>query len=202
MYIPLALAAVFIWIVATRSRRPSVTRVKPSGFVNIDRWIPLVELAADKHGVDPALMLSILKVESSGDPAAVLEEKNLTARAGRRVASAGLFQMLNTTAEELRPSVKLDDLFDPSVSADLAGLYIGRQTRRYKGVTEHVAASYNAGSALKFAGGRVVHADDGKFFSDTWQGRPAASHPNYVENTYVNQKYVDRVMEFYRKVAA
>lgn len=155
-----------------------------SGAPGIDRWRNLVKSTAATYGIPPAILMGILKCESSGDPNTVREEPALTAKHGRRVASVGLFQVLNTTAEELEPDITFNDLFDPAVSARLAGKYLAKQIRRYNGNIRLWVSAYNAGTPRR--------ATDGKFIFNE-----AAYHGELLKN----ERYVKCVLDFARAVS-
>ena len=82
--------------------------------------------------------------------------------------SYGLMQLLLSTATELGFKGSADGLFDPDTNIRLGTMYLAKQLKRYGGNVAKAVAAYNAGSA------------------------------RYKDGKFVNQKYVDRVMNTYR----
>ncbi|HEX8853045.1 MAG TPA: lytic transglycosylase domain-containing protein, partial [Pyrinomonadaceae bacterium] len=94
--------------------------------------------ATQERGVDPRLMLSIMRQESSFNP---------TAKSP--AAARGLMQLTADTAAVYAPRVRLtvreDDLYRPEVSILLASEYLAELFRLFPNLPEAVAASYNGG---------------------------------------------------------
>lgn len=100
----------------------------------------LVETAARKYGVDPLLLVALIRQESSFDP-----------RANSSAGARGLTQFMPSTAATLAPSVGLnnfgsDDLYRPSVAIPLGAAYLADLTREFGGNPYLALAAYNAGS--------------------------------------------------------
>jgi soluble lytic murein transglycosylase len=100
---------------------------------------PAARAAAEKHGVELALVLAVAAVESSG---------HASARSG--AGAVGLMQLLPETARELAAARRLPqpDLEDPAQSLDLGAMYLRRQLDDFAGhaASEDLAlAAYNAG---------------------------------------------------------
>lgn len=100
----------------------------------------LVEAAARKYGVDPLLLVALMRQESSFDP-----------RAGSSAGARGLTQFMPSTAAILAPSVGLnhfvpDDLDRPSVAIPMGAAYLADLTREFGGKPYLALAAYNAGS--------------------------------------------------------
>lgn len=89
-----------------------------------------IALAATRHGLNPALLAAMAKVESDFDPYAV-----------SRKGACGLLQLLPQTAE--RFGVK--DLFDAEQNLDGGARYVRWLLDRFEGRTELALAAYNAG---------------------------------------------------------
>jgi soluble lytic murein transglycosylase len=98
---------------------------------------PEISDAADRHRVDPLLMLGLARQESHFDR---------TARSP--VGAVGLFQVMPYTAVELDGSFStpgsMERLTDASVSAELAAKLIASLQARYDGAEAPTIASYNA----------------------------------------------------------
>ncbi len=89
----------------------------------------LVLAAADRYGVDPALIQAVMETESGGDP-----------QAQSPAGAVGLMQLMPSTAEALGVS----DPYDPAQSIDAGTRYLASQLRRFGDAATAVAA-YNAG---------------------------------------------------------
>lgn len=100
----------------------------------------LVEASAQKYGVDPLLLVALMRQESSFDPAA-----------GSSAGARGLTQFLPSTAALLAPSIGLSsfsdaDLNRPAVAIKLGARYLADLTREFGGNPYVAVAAYNAGS--------------------------------------------------------
>jgi hypothetical protein len=92
----------------------------------------LIERAAERFGVNPALLVSIIAVESSFQPRAVSPK-----------GARGLMQLMPATAA--RFGVRLDELFDPERNVEAGTRYVRFLLDRFGEDLEKVLASYNAG---------------------------------------------------------
>jgi soluble lytic murein transglycosylase len=96
--------------------------------------------SAKKDGIDPRLILSIMRQESRFDPAA-------RSNAGAR----GLMQFISPTAREVErqveiPGFELNDLYDPEIAIMFGSRHLADLFRKFPGQTEAVVAAYNAGA--------------------------------------------------------
>ena len=118
---------------------------RPAANLPDDFWLlayPLaywadISAAADRHRVDPLLMVGLARQESHFD------------RTARSIVGAiGLFQIMPYTAAELDPAFTaadaLERLLEPGVSAELAASLLKRLLARYQGAAAPTVASYNA----------------------------------------------------------
>ena len=102
---------------------------------------PEVSQLAQTRGLDPYLVLSIIRQESAFNPAAI-------SSAGAR----GLMQLMPTTAQELFTKLKLPQesasrLHDPQLSITLGTHYFAGLMQRYQGNVVLALTGYNAGPA-------------------------------------------------------
>lgn len=103
------------------------------------RWRVLAEHYAWKTGLDPALVIAVIRAESAGNADAV-----------SRVGARGLMQLMPPTAEEMarKNGVRYrgpDDLFDPDLNVRLGTLYLAWLRRYFRDDPWLYVAAYNAG---------------------------------------------------------
>lgn len=100
---------------------------------------PSIRRSAERYGVDPLLLASIVEVESRFDPRAVSQR-----------GATGLMQVLPSTAGAASRS----ELYDPQVNLDAGARYLRRLLRRFDGDLALALAAYNAGpTAVRRYGG-------------------------------------------------
>ena len=127
---------------ATAAPAASTLQV-PGGFGAI------VDQAAKKYGVDPALIAAVMETESKFNPDAV-------SGAGAR----GLMQLMPATARGLG----VTDASDPLQNVLGGTKLLGQLTEKYKGNLELALAAYNAGSgAVDKHGGIPPYAETRKY---------------------------------------
>jgi soluble lytic murein transglycosylase-like protein len=86
--------------------------------------------AAERYGLDPALVLAVVHVESGGE-----------ARALSPKGAQGLMQLMPKTAAELG----VMDRLDPAANLDGGSRYLDALLRKYRGDLRKALAAYNAG---------------------------------------------------------
>ncbi len=102
-------------------------------------WRVLATRHARATGLDPALVIAVIRAESAGNPFAV-------SRSGAR----GLMQLMPATAEEVarKNGVRYrgpDDLFDPDTNVRLGTLYLAWLRKLFRDDPWLYIAAYNAG---------------------------------------------------------
>jgi soluble lytic murein transglycosylase-like protein len=90
----------------------------------------LIEDAAHKYGVRPALLAGLVKQESNFNP---------SAKSG--VGAKGLTQLMDATARGLG----VTDAFDPAQSLDGGARFLSGLLKQFKGDESLALAAYNAG---------------------------------------------------------
>ncbi len=95
-----------------------------------------IESAAAEWGLDPALLLGLVRTESAFDPRAV-------SKSGAR----GLAQLMPATADPLAASLRMDgaDLFEPEDNIALGAAYLSQLKRRANGDDLLAVLCYNGG---------------------------------------------------------
>lgn len=83
---------------------------------------------------DPLLLLSLIRQESVFNP-----------RARSPVGARGLMQLMPATARQMRRSVKVNQLSNPTINIELGTRYFQNLMKRYNGNLVYVLAAYNAG---------------------------------------------------------
>jgi soluble lytic murein transglycosylase len=139
---------------------------------------PTVSRASETHGLDPLLVLALMRQESLFDPDA-------TSPADAR----GLMQLLPSTAHRVVGTAGTAlgdaDLYDPETNITLGTRYLSELLARYQGDAVKAVAAYNGGEAAV----------------DRWTGRATGLEPDeFVETISYRETrdYVKRVLGNYR----
>lgn len=116
------------------------------------RWRAIIEGAAKKYRIDPALITAMIEVESAGNAQAIRQEPRIND------ASIGLMQILHGTAKGLGYKGTAQGLHDPYINVDLGTRYLRRQLDRYKNQIDLAVAAYNSGTArYTVSGERLIN---------------------------------------------
>lgn len=91
---------------------------------------PIIQKAAKRHGVNPALVKSVIATESCYREMVVSYK-----------GASGLMQLMPETAAELG----VFDIFDPEENINAGTRYLSWLLRHYNGSVTHAIAAYNAG---------------------------------------------------------
>lgn len=128
-----------------RASRPSPSRgdevsykprgIKPSRLsksmrARCEEYAPIIERTAQTHGLEPALVMAVVRVESGFNP---------KARSG--VGARGLMQVMPRTGMWL----KCRDLYDAEDNLECGARVLVRYLKRFKGHLVYGLAAYNAG---------------------------------------------------------
>lgn len=147
----------------------------------------IIKEAADKYDLDPFIIAAIIMVESSGNhmasrfeptwthhlsPAqyALQLDTDIQSEMDAQATSYGYMQVMGTVAREYGFGQNFTKLYNKKLNIDFGCKHLKNMYNRY-GDMQSAIASYNAGSVIKTRGG-----------------------------TFVNERYVDKVMSFYREI--
>ena len=115
---------------------------------------PVARAWANRYHVDPALARKILAAAYrhglDGDVAFRLVKRESRFRMGMLgdAGEIGLTQIKPSTARDLRPSITIDQLYEPDVNLDLGFTYLAQLRARYHGDMWRAATAYNHGMAV------------------------------------------------------
>jgi len=105
----------------------------------------LIQEAAQRHGIDPALLKGLIRQESNFDP-----------DAGSPAGAQGLTQLMPGTAAALG----VTDVHDPAQAIEGGAKYLAQQLQAFNGDESLALAAYNAGpGAVQRHGGIPPYAE-------------------------------------------
>ena len=148
-----------------------------------------VKRAATAAGVDPFLMLSVMRRESRFDPDALSP-----------VGAVGLFQIMPYTAEALADSAGVRELLadsldahalaNPAVNSAIAARLTGNLLDMFDGATAPTVASYNAGEERVAEWWNAARQLNEDFFVDTI---PYSETRRFVREVLANRAAYERI---------
>jgi soluble lytic murein transglycosylase-like protein len=140
---------------------PNVQMINEScSALGSDEVNKLVQTAADKHGLRPELLRSVMKQESAFKPCALSS-----------AGAMGLMQIMPETADLLR----LEDPYDPASNIDAGAKFLKMMLDRFSGDVPLALAAYNAGpGAVDKAGGIPPIAETLQYLSNILGDLPIA----------------------------
>jgi len=137
----------------------------------------LVAASSSRHGVDPLLLLSLIRHESLFDTYA-------TAAAGEK----GLTQVIPSTGDYIAEQLAFADyqhadLFRPYAGIEFGAFYLGENLRTLDGNATAALSGYNAGP------GRAI----------TWRDLSGGDHDTFITTITINSTrgYVQRIYGYY-----
>ncbi|GIW06576.1 MAG: lytic transglycosylase [Dehalococcoidia bacterium] len=138
----------------------------------------LVDESTRRHGVDPALLMALMRQESVYD------------RYARSVADArGLTQVMPATGEGIarnlgRTNFTVADLYRPEIAIEFGAFYLAEQLRRFGGNAYFAMGAYNAGPGAipRWTGGNSAFDPD--LFVERITYRETASYVRLVGTYY------------------
>ncbi len=142
-------------------------------------WGDVAAEQAAQRGVDPLLLLALVRQESSFDP-----------RAQSGAGALGLAQVMPSTAAGIAralgtpPGFQTRDLFKPAVSLDFGAYFLADQLRQYDGRIFPALAAYNAGGGNSDRWLDAWGADPDVFVEEM----PFAETQHYVQVVYENYR--------------
>jgi soluble lytic murein transglycosylase-like protein len=160
--------------VATTAAAPAVTMAAPSAPSALPPGVPYgaeITAAAQRNGIDPALLAGLVRQESNFDPAV-----------GSPAGATGLTQLMPGTAAALG----VTDVTDPQQSLEGGAKYLKQQLDAFGGDITKALAAYNAGpGAVQRYGGVPPYAETQNYvqkvqaFAAAYRGTPAAGSLPY-----------------------
>ena len=146
------------------------TSAAPAGGSALPQGVPYgaeITAAAQRHGLDPALLAGLVRQESNFDPTA-----------GSPAGARGLTQLMPATAA----SLGVTDVTDPAQALEGGAKYLKQQLDAFGGDVTKALAAYNAGpGAVQRYGGVPPYAETQAYvqkvqaFAAAYRGTPVAT---------------------------
>jgi soluble lytic murein transglycosylase-like protein len=160
--------------VATSAAVPAATMAAPSVPSALPPGVPYgaeITAAAQRNGIDPALLAGLVRQESNFDPTV-----------GSPAGARGLTQLMPGTAAALG----VTDVTDPQQALEGGAKYLKQQLDAFGGDVTKALAAYNAGpGAVQRYGGVPPYAETQSYvqkvqaFAAAYRGTPAAGSLPY-----------------------
>ncbi|SUO96650.1 lytic transglycosylase domain-containing protein [Suttonella ornithocola] len=111
--------------------------------IKLGTYTDIINAAAQRHNIDPALIAAVIKQESASNPRAISHK-----------GAVGLMQIMPATASTLGVH-NLKDLLNPEINIHIGAKYLAEQLRTF-GNLDLALAAYNAGpGAVKKYGNTI-----------------------------------------------
>lgn len=121
--------------------RPNAWSPNAPKAVDIAKYIPIIDEAARKHGLEPRLLHAVIRAESGYNASAVSSK-----------GAIGIMQLIPATAQRYGVS----DLYDATQNIAAGARYLRDLLNMFQGNVELALAGYNAGeNAVIRAGNRI-----------------------------------------------
>jgi len=136
------------------------------GTGSTSQYDPLIEQAAARNGIDPAVLHGLIQQESGFDP-----------EAQSSAGAAGLTQLMPGTAS----SLGVANALNPAESIEGGARYLSQMMSRFGGNTEDALAAYNAGpGAVQQYGGVPPYAETQSYVQKVlgYAGAYRQAHPS------------------------
>lgn len=117
-------------IVRLGNRRKGARPMNASTLQNRRQYEPIIEAAASRYSLDPALLHAVIRAESGYNPAAVSNK-----------GAAGLMQLMPATATRFG----VRDRFDPEENIDGGARYLSELIDMFASDVRLAVAAYNSG---------------------------------------------------------
>jgi hypothetical protein len=151
---------------ASRPVAPSSSPISSSNMPSA--YVDIINTACDRHGIDPALVHAVVKVESDFNPYAL-----------SRKGAMGLMQLMPQTAVELN----VRNSFNPYDNIDGGVRYLRYLIDRYEGNLSLALAAYNSGETAVKRWGTIPPFRETQNYVQRilkiYSGG-SASHPHYT----------------------
>ncbi len=152
---------------------PPAGATQPASYAGVGAtpYDATIAAAAQRNGIDPAVLHGLIQQESGFDPSS-----------HSSAGAVGLTQLMPGTAASLGVANPLD----PTESIDGGARYLGQMLRQFAGNVSDALAAYNAGpGAVQKYGGVPPYAETQSYVTKVLgyaeafrQSRPTASQPN------------------------
>lgn len=161
-------------LAAAGGAAPATPAAPPATAGGDTQYDGLIQAAAARYGIDPALLKGLIRAESNFDP-----------NAGSPAGAQGLTQLMPATAA----SLGVTNVHDPAQAIDGGAKYLAAQLKTFGGDVTKALAAYNAGpGAVQRYGGVPPYAETQAYvqrvqqYAAGYRGdfTAAASTPSYA----------------------